>query len=186
MGALLKASDGLDATLDFIGRVAMWLFIANMAVICFDVVGRKFGFYIPGFGSTKMQELEWHLHTALFAGWIGLCYVRNVHVRIDVLTGDLGPRGAAWLEVIGCLVFAVPYTLLVVWYGYDFAERSWIQNEFSDAPTGLGSRWIIKGILFVGLVLLLMAVLSVLFRRLAFLFGDAETQARAVPAAGRH
>lgn len=185
MTAILRIVESIDRLLTVIGRAAGWLFLVNMAVICFDVVTRKIGVQIPSFGSTRLQEMEWHLHTALFALWIGLCYIRNAHVRIDILTAGLSPRTQAWIELLGCLLFAVPYCLVVIYYGYDFAHRSFIQNEFSDAPNGLPYRWIIKGILFIGLLLLLMAVTSVMLRRIAYLFGDAEQRAVALPA-GRH
>jgi TRAP-type mannitol/chloroaromatic compound transport system permease small subunit len=182
MQGLLRASDAIDSLLRVVGKAGAWLFVVTMIVICFDVVTRKIGYQIPGFGSTKLQELEWHLHTALFSAWLGLCYVYNAHVRIDVFTGNLAPRTHAWIELVGCLVFAIPYCLVVVYYGYLFANLSYLQNEFSDAPTGLPYRWIIKGILFIGTVLLIAAVFSVMFRRIAFLFGDSETAARALPA----
>lgn len=58
--------------------------LAMTATICLDVVTRRFGMQIPGLGSTRLQELEWHFHTALFALWIGYGYLRNIHVRVDV------------------------------------------------------------------------------------------------------
>lgn len=176
MQGLVSASDRIDAVVERIGKVAAWLFLADMIVICFDVVTRKFSIQIPGFGSTRLQELEWHIHTALFAFWLGLTYIKNGHVRIDVFTSHLPERTKAVLEVLGCLIFALPYCLLVVYYGWDFFERSWVQNEYSDAPTGLPARYIIKGILFLGLIVLLASVVSVLMRKLAFLGGAKMTQ----------
>ena len=62
MLALLNASDVIDGILARIARLFGWLFIALVIVICWDVLTRKLGFQIPGFGSTPIQELEWHLH----------------------------------------------------------------------------------------------------------------------------
>jgi len=182
MDALLRLSEGIDAALRWIGRISCWLLLGLAAVICFDVVSRKLGFQIPGFGSTKLQELEWHGHAALFSLWLGYAYVRNAHVRIDVATGPRTARTKAWIELLGVLVFALPYCFITVYFGYDFAERSFLQNESSDAPTGLPYRWIIKGVLFIGLVLLLSAVLSVAARTLAYLFGSPAVRTRAAPA----
>ena len=174
MQALLGISTALDRVVTAVGQLFSWLFLATVVVICFDVVSRKFGFQIPEFGSTKLQEMEWHLHVAIFATWLGLCYLRNAHVRIDIATGHLPARRQAWIELIGCIVFALPYCLVVVYFGADFAWRSFLQNEFSDAPTGLPYRWIIKGVLFFGLCLLIAAVISVFFRKIVFLFGDED------------
>ena len=59
MHGLLKASDGINATLALVGRIAGWLFLANMIVICFDVITRRIGYQLPDMGSTRLQELEW-------------------------------------------------------------------------------------------------------------------------------
>jgi len=50
---------------------------------------------VRGFGSTRIGELEWHLHAAIFSFWLGFAYIRNAHVRIDVVTSHLLPRAHA-------------------------------------------------------------------------------------------
>lgn len=185
MGSLLAFSDTVDRWLERIARAFGWLFLVLVAVICFDVLTRKAGFQVPGFGSTPIQEMEWHLHGALFLFWLGYAYIRNVHVRIDVFTADLPARRQAWLEVFGIVLFAIPYCLVATWFAFWYAEVSFIQNESSDAPNGLPYRWVIKSCLFLGLLLMCFAVASVLVRRLVFLFGPPELAAKAAsPAVG--
>jgi TRAP-type mannitol/chloroaromatic compound transport system permease small subunit len=179
MERLLRISNGIDAVL---GRIAMavgWLFLVAVVVIIFDVLSRKFGYQIPGMGSTRLQELEWHLHTALFSFWIGLGYVRNTHVRIDVALTSARPRTHAWIEFLGCLVFAFPYTLIAIYFAFDFAWISLIDNEGSESANGLPYRWIPKTFLLIGLVLLLAAVASVFMRIVVYLFGPASLRAAA-------
>jgi TRAP-type mannitol/chloroaromatic compound transport system permease small subunit len=171
MERMLAFSDGVSAVLGKIGAAVGWLFLAATLVIIFDVLSRKFGFQIPGMGSTRLQELEWHLHTALFSFWIGLGYIRNTHVRIDVAISHLKPRTHAWFELLGCLVFAIPYTVIAIYFSADFAWISFVDNEHSESANGLPWRWIPKSFLFLGLVLLLAAVLAVLMRVIVFLFG---------------
>ena len=65
MKAMLDVSDRIDRVLDRVADTIGWLFILTTIVIAFDVVTRKIGYQMPGMGSTKLQELEWHLHTAL-------------------------------------------------------------------------------------------------------------------------
>lgn len=186
MQAMLRFSNGVDYVLEQIASVCGWLFLALVATICVDIVTRKFGYQIPGFGSTPIQEMEWHLHGALFLSWLGYGYVRNVHVRIDVFTANLAPRRQAWLEVGGILFFAIPYCLVATWFAFWFAEISFMQNETSDAPNGLAYRWIIKSCLFLGLLFMCFAVLSVLSRRLVFLFGPPGLAQKAMPTAATH
>jgi TRAP-type mannitol/chloroaromatic compound transport system permease small subunit len=181
MPALLAYARAVESLLAHIGRIAGWLFLLNIVVICLDVMTRKFGFQIPGMGSTRLQELEWHFHMALFMLWIGLAYLRNGHVRIDVLVSRLPARKSAWIEFVGLLVFAVPYCLVLINYGADFAWKAWTAGEGSESATGLPWRWIPKAIMELGLLLLLLAVTAMQARLLVYLFGPAALRDQARP-----
>ena len=76
----------------------------------------------------------------------------------------------------GCLLFALPYSWLLVRHGWDFFWTSYLQNESSENAVGLEHRWIIKGVFYVGLWLLLAGVISVMLRLIAFLFGGRPQQ----------
>jgi TRAP-type mannitol/chloroaromatic compound transport system permease small subunit len=165
---LIKAANALYRFLERVADASGWLLLVLMTVTCVDVVFRKFG--VVGFPYTQAQELEWHLHTTIFSLWLGYNYVINAHPRVDSYTERLGFRRKAWIELSGCLVFALPYTLVLVWYGWDFVKTAYVFNEGSDAALGLPYRWIIKGIMYAGLWLLLLGIVSVLLRLIAFLF----------------
>ena len=181
MAALLAYAGVVERLLGLIGRVAGWLFLFNVAVICADVITRKFGYQIPGLGSTRLQEMEWHVHMALFILWIGLAYLRNGHVRIDVAIGRLSPRAVAWIELAGLLALALPYCVVLVNYGADFAWKAWVSGEGSESATGLPWRWIAKSVLELGLVLLLLAVTAMMARLVVYLFGPVTLRDRARP-----
>lgn len=185
MRALLGISNVIDRVLRAVAFTFGWGFLALVAVIVFDVITRKAGYQLSilgiDFGSTRLQEMEWHLHGMLFLTWIGYAYVRNAHVRIDVFTADLPERKAAWLELIGCLIFAAPYLLVALPYAFSFFLTSYFQGESSSAPNGLPSRWVIKAFLFFGFASVSLAVISVAIRRIVFLFGDPDVAERAMP-----
>lgn len=187
MRVLLSVSNAVDAALQAIAKVFGWCFLLMVIVICFDVVSRKFGYQLSllgvDLGSTRLQELEWHLHSFLFLTWIAFCYVRNAHVRIDVFTAGLSHRSQAWLELFGCLIFALPYVLVALPHSWDFFVRAYMQNESSAAPNGLPWRWVVKGFLFFGFASVLVAVISVALRRVVYLFGSPALAAEAMPAA---
>jgi TRAP-type mannitol/chloroaromatic compound transport system permease small subunit len=168
---LLAASRSIERALYVVSMAAGWLFVACTLVIVFDVITRKFGFQLAGMGSTRLQELEWHLHTALFSFWLGTAYIKNAHVRIDILVAARPERARAWIEFLGVLVFALPYCLVAIYFSYDFTRIAWEFNESSDSATGLPWRWIPKGVITAGLVLLLAAVVSVGLRLVVKLWG---------------
>lgn len=179
MQALLRIADAIEALLRRIADAGAWAFIACIVVITFDVVTRKAGFQLPYFGSTRLQELEWHLHAVLFCSWLGYAYIRNAHVRIDVFIGGLSPRGRLWLELVCCIVFALPYLLVATPYAQEFFLVSWRQGESSDAPTGLPSRWVVKGFLYLGFLTVFAAVAAVMARCVVALFGTPQQAERA-------
>ena len=78
-----------NSVLNFAIKSGLLLFLLTILIICFDVLTRKIGYQLPGLGSTRLQELEWHLHTALFSFWIGVAYLKNQHVRIDLFVHSL-------------------------------------------------------------------------------------------------
>jgi len=182
MDGLVRASDRLRRVVETAGRVACWLVLPMILVTVWDVVSRKspalreWGLAVTGgiAHSTILQELEWHLHTALFALCLGYGYVRNAHVRVDLILERLAPRTRAWIELSGCLLFMLPYTALVIWFAVDFTWTSWANAEASVSLIGIPHRWVIKGVLLLGLILAFLAGLAVLLRLLAHLFGGHE------------
>lgn len=123
---------------------------------------------------TKLQELEWHLHAALFLLALGYAYTVNAHVRVDLMREKLSERGQAWVELLGICLLMFPYILVVLYYGWTFVHQAWSSNESSDAMTGLSHRWVIKSFVLLGLFLALLAGISTLFRQVVYLFGPEE------------
>lgn len=176
MSALLAIAEAIESVLRRIADWTGWLMVVLMVVICFDVISRKLGFQLPGMGSTRLQELEWHLHTVLFAMWLGQAYILNAHPRVDTITAHRSLRSRAWIEFVGCIAFALPYAGIVAWYGVGFVATSYATGEGSEAVIGIPQRWIIKGLFVVGLWLLVGAIVATILRLIAYLFGGVPAQ----------
>ncbi|NGM87223.1 TRAP transporter small permease subunit [Parapusillimonas sp. SGNA-6] len=160
MQRILRVSNALAAFAEKVGYVAAWAALVLVVVIMFDVIGRHF-FSV---GSSKLQELEWHLHTILFMFCLGLGYVHDTHVRIDIVREKLGRRTKCWIEIIGAIFFLIPFCLVVIYYGIELTQRSWLANEISSSATGLPYRWLIKASIPIGTAVLLAAGISMLLR----------------------
>ena len=78
---VFKISKFLEKIVTFFGKIGSWLAIPLIFIIIFDIVTRRFLIL----GSTKLQEMEWHLHTALFLLVLGYAYLKNAHVRIEIV-----------------------------------------------------------------------------------------------------
>lgn len=170
MHALLSLSNRLDQITNMIGKIAAWLMVALMLVIVADVTLRHW-FVV---GSTKLQELEWHLHGGLFLLCIAWAYNSNTHVRIELFSEKWSNNQRAWIELLGCGLFLLPYTLIIIWFGLDYVEYSITYGESSSSPTGLSNRWIIKSAIPIGFSLLALSAGSKLIKAGIFLFGPAE------------
>jgi TRAP-type mannitol/chloroaromatic compound transport system permease small subunit len=166
--AFLAVANAIYRLLEIIAELSGWLLIVLMGVTCFDVVCRKFSIPIP---YTKLQELEWHLHAAIFSLWLGYNYVINAHPRVDSYYGSAPLRSRAWIELTGCLLFALPYTFVLVYLGWEWWMIAYNTGEASDSANGLSHRWIIKGVYYIGLWLLLLGIISVVLRLFAYMFG---------------
>ncbi len=176
----LRLSERLRRFVDWIGRFGSWFVVPLVLITAFDVTMRKlFGKQqvwlvenvSPLFGSTLLQELEWHSHTVLFTLVLGYGYIWNTHVRVDLLRENLVFRKKAWLEFIGLTLFLIPYCLVVVYFAVVYAYESWAISEVSASLVGLSHRWIIKSVLAFGLVMAVVAGLAVWLQVAIALFG---------------
>lgn len=188
MRSLLALSDVLDRIGSFFGRYGSWAILPMVGITVFDVITRKYpsvntfiieasNHYIT---STKLQEMEWHLHTLLFSLCLGWGYLRDSHVRVDLVREKLPFMTQQWIEFLGCTLFLMPYLIVITYFGFDFVSSSFATMEGSAAMTGLPYRYIIKGILVFGLILGISAGLAVWLRKFVILFGNSEYREEAL------
>ena len=182
MRRMLDIADSVERIPQFFGRLGSWLIIPLIGIIMFDVLTRKmFGGAIQQWiqttslyellSPTKLQEMEWHLHGAIFMLAIGFSHTMNAHVRVDVLREKVSDRRQAFIELFGLSVFLIPYLLVIGYLCLDFIGRAYTSNEASAAMTGLSQRWIIKSFLLMCLFLVLMAGITSFLRHWVYLFG---------------
>jgi TRAP-type mannitol/chloroaromatic compound transport system permease small subunit len=185
----LRLSEALRRFVDGVGRFGSWLIIPTVLITVLDVIARKIvwhdasgeahGLQIwlvnsvsPIFGSTLLQELEWHFHTGLFALVLGYGYIYNAHVRVDLIRENLAFRKQAWLEFMGLTFFMLPYCAVIIWFAFDYAYASYEIHEISASTVGLTHRWIIKSVLVFGLIVAALAGIAVWLQVVVVLFGS--------------
>jgi TRAP-type mannitol/chloroaromatic compound transport system permease small subunit len=175
----LRLSEGLRRFVDLIGRFGSWFMVPLVLITVFDLGLRKTGEFqlwlvdniSPIFGSTLLQELEWHSHTVLFTLVLGYGYIWNSHVRVDLVRENLQFRSKAWLEFFGLTFFLVPYLTVLAYFAFVYAYDSWAIGEISASLVGLSHRWIIKSFLFAGVIMAIVAGISVWLQIAIALFG---------------
>lgn len=151
-------------------KVGQYMFPLLMLLIVVDVIGRR----LLSLPTVSFQEAEWHVHATLFLLTLGGTYLRNGHVRVEILSEKFSDKTRHVVEIIGALVLVLPYLALVLWFSTQFAWAAFLSGEGSSAAEGLGQRWIIKSVMPIGALVLAMATVVVVMRSARGLRGDVE------------
>ncbi|MBP2294438.1 TRAP transporter small permease subunit [Azospirillum rugosum] len=166
MRFLLRISGLIDAVNDGIGKLVYWLVLAAVVVSSVNAVVR----YSINYSSNAWLELQWYLFAAIFLLCSGYTFLRNEHIRIDIILGRFSKRVQAAVDIFGILVFLFPMAILIMWLSWPMFRDSFVTNEMSSDAGGL-IRWPAKLLVPVGFFLLTAQGLSELIKRIAFLAG---------------
>ena len=120
------------------------------------------------FSNTKtwVLELEWHLFAVIFLIGASYTLLHDKHVRVDVFYEKFSERKKDWVNIVGILLFMIPWTIVIIYYGWDYTLNAWSFKEGSPQPGGLPARYIVKSFIVIGFVMLLLQGVAEIFRRL--------------------
>ncbi len=147
----IALSDGIDAFVDGVGRVAAWVCIAQVVLVANNVILR----YLFRIGPVSLQELEWHMMSPI--ALIGMCYALrwNDHVRVDIFYDGFRERTKQLVDIVTAVVTIV-ISLLIVDLATDFVGRAYAVDEGSPDPGGLPHRWLLRAFIPIGFTILAM------------------------------
>jgi TRAP-type mannitol/chloroaromatic compound transport system permease small subunit len=162
----MSLSRAIDTLNEKIAGVVSWALLAAV-VIC---TGNALVRYIFKSSSNSWLEIQWYLFASIFMLASAYTLKRDEHVRIDVVTGRFSKRTQVWIDLVGFLVFLLPVSLLILYYGIPFARYSMVTGEMSSSAGGL-IVWPAKLLVPVGFGLLVLQGISEVIKRIAFLQG---------------
>jgi len=165
MKYLLLFSRAIDALNEAVGKVAMWLILLIVLISTANAISR----YALHISSNAWLEIQWYLFGAVFLLGAGFAFLRNAHVRIDVVSSRLSARTRNWIDVIGILIFLLPLCYLMIALGWPLFERAWMIGEMSPNAGGL-IRWPAYLLIPLGFALLALQAVSELIKRFNFLY----------------
>lgn len=166
MGLLLQLSRLIDAVNDAVGKLVYWLVLAAVVVSAGNAVVR----YSLNYSSNAWLELQWYLFSAIFLLCSGYTFLRNEHIRIDIILGRFSKRVQACVDIFGILVFLFPMAILILVLSWPMFMDSFRTGEMSSDAGGL-IRWPAKLLVPAGFFLLTAQAVSELIKRIAFLAG---------------
>src|ERR1700741_925814 len=111
---LLHTIDGIST---WCGKVAAWLIILLMAVVCVEVFKR----YIMNMPTAWIFDADNMLYGTLFMLCGAYTLAQNAHVRGDFLYSSMRPRMQASLDIVLYVVFCLPGIAARIYAGYDYA-----------------------------------------------------------------
>jgi TRAP-type mannitol/chloroaromatic compound transport system permease small subunit len=167
----LSISRILDRLSERVGLAVGWLTLLMVLIGAYNAVVRYLGkFFGWNLASNAYIEAQWYLFSLVFL--LGAAYTlrRGAHVRVDVLYGRLDARGRAWINLLGTIVFLLPFSLFALWVSWPAVHNSWVIREVSPDPGGL-PRYPIKAMILVGFTLLILQGISEIVKQVAILRG---------------
>lgn len=169
MDALLKISRGIDAFNTQLGKKVAWLILLAVIVATVNALIRK----IFNQSSNAWLELQWVLFGAVFLICASWTLLAKEHIRIDIVNALFPRRVRQWIDLLGHLLFLMPFCIIMIIHSWPFFTRSYAVNEQSLSAGGL-AQWPAKGLVVVGFTLLFVQGISEIIKQVAILMGRLE------------
>ena len=156
MNAIARAIDALN---EGFGRLIAPLLAVITLIVIYDIAMR---FFIgrPSDWAFDVTKMLFGAHFMLMAAY-GLRH--HAHVEVDVLKRLLSRRKQAALEILGYLIFFVPFIWMLLTFGWAFFERSFSRGETTYGMMSI-PVYPVKGVIVVAAGLLLLQTIAIVIR----------------------
>jgi TRAP-type mannitol/chloroaromatic compound transport system permease small subunit len=166
VNALLKLSRHIDALTERVGQAALWLVLVVVLVSALNAVMR----YTIDYSSNAFLEIQWYLFGLIFLSCGGYTFLRNEHVRIDLVSGHFSKRGQTWIDIFGIIFFLMPMAIAIMVLSWPVFIHAIESSEMSNSAGGL-IVWPARLMIPAGFFLLIVQAISELIKRVGFLQG---------------
>ncbi|MDO5658516.1 MAG: TRAP transporter small permease subunit [Paracoccus sp. (in: a-proteobacteria)] len=122
----------IDAINEAVGRIVSLFAGVFAAIIIYEVVVRLMG--NPTRWAFDMSSMIYGFYFIMLGGY---ALRHQAHVRVDLLTEKLSGPVRRWVEIIGYVVFFLPFTFVFMIYSWQFGLRSWAQGEVTSSSVQL-------------------------------------------------
>ncbi len=158
-------SSFLDRVILVIGNAGSWLIAVLIVAVLVQVVLR----YLFQKSFVKLEELQWHLYAVIIMLGLAYAFVKDSHIRLDIMHSRFSKPTREKIEIIGIVSLLWPMIFIFFMHSLSFVAESFRVGEGSDAPMGLGCRWIIKSVIPIAFFLLFCASIARLIRAVSYL-----------------
>lgn len=166
MSGLLALSRGIDRITTLIGRSVAWLILLAVVISATNAIIRK----AFSMSSNAWLEAQWYLFGAAFMLASAWTLLENEHIRIDVIYGRWSRRVQHWIDLLGTVLFLMPFTTVMLWLTWPALMGSIRSGEISMNAGGL-PLWPARAVLVVGFGMLFAQGLSEIVKKIAVMRG---------------
>ena len=145
----------LNLIIKFSGKYGSILIICLILLVSTSVILR----YVFSLGFIWLQDLYIWVHAIFILLGIAFTLNANGHVRIDLLYRSVTENFKKKVNLLGALIFGLPLSFILVFYGFDYFYRSYQLGESSKESGGLPYIFILKFFIFVLGILLFFELL---------------------------
>lgn len=160
-----EMADMADRLILTIGHISAWLIAVLMVTILLQVILR----YMFNISFVSLEEIQWHLYAVIIMIGLSYSFVKDSHIRLDIIHARFSRRSKEKIEIMGIICFLWPMIFVFFMHGLSFVSDSFRVGEVSDAPTGLAYRWAIKSIIPIAFFLLFTGSISRLAKAVHYL-----------------
>lgn len=128
MNFLLKCSHIIDGMNGRIGRALIWLILLATLISTVNAITHKFF----NLSSNAFLEIQWYLFAAVFLLGAGYAFLKNVHVRVDVLAQKFSAKTRNVVDIVGITLFVLPLCYCMI----SFAWPVVMQASLLPTPAG--------------------------------------------------
>lgn len=146
---MLKKLQGLSTFFGYVSAVTLAVLVL---LVVYDATLR----YLLHSGSIALQELEWHFFDVVILLGIAYTLKHNAHVRVDIFYDRFPKKLRLWVNLLGTFFFILPFSVLIIYMGFDFVMMSFDQLEASSNPGGLPYRYIVKSLMPLAFIFLVL------------------------------
>lgn len=149
---LKQAIHVIEYVVEKSGRIVRWLTLALVLVVSYEVMMRYL-FNNPSFWPYETSAM---LGATIAAIGLSYAHLHRRHVKVDLLYIRFSTRGKAIIDIIGHVVFFLPFAILLTIVSTNWMIESFATGEVSDL-TGwyppLGPLRLVVAIAFLFLLL---------------------------------
>ena len=147
----LTVKKALYRVIELSGKGVAWLTLL-MVLLTFSIVILRYGFNL---GWIWLQEIVIYLHVAVFTIAAAWTLQQDGHVRVDIFYTDMPTKKRALVNLLGTLLFLIPFCLFVLIISWPYVANSWQLLESSREAGGLPLVFVLKSLILVLPALLL-------------------------------